>query len=50
MTVSAIFTLVLFPSLLRLNGKDTAVDTDSRKKQSNAAELNTEPTSLASNH
>ncbi|AZQ82654.1 efflux RND transporter permease subunit [Colwellia sp. Arc7-635] len=50
MTVSAIFTLVLFPSLLRLNGKDTAVDTDSRNKQSHADELNTEPTSLASNH
>ena len=43
MTFSAIFTLVLFPSLLRLSEKISTANNASNNKQNNVAELNAAP-------
>jgi hypothetical protein len=50
MTISAIFTLVLFPSLLRFNEKSSTASNNTNNQQNNVAELNVEPAPLASNH
>ena len=55
MTISAIFTLVLFPCLLRLGESNTKQDNtqqnnDQQKNKDNVAKLNAEPAPLASNH
>ena len=50
MTISAIFTLVLFPSLLRFNEKSSTASNNTKNQQNNVAELNVEPAPLASNH
>ncbi len=55
MTISAIFTLVLFPCLLRLGESNTKQgntqqSNDQPNNQGNVAKLNAEPAPLASNH
>ena len=55
MTISAIFTLVLFPCLLRLGESNTKQDNaqqnnDQQNNKDNVAKLNAEPAPLASNH
>lgn len=55
MTISAIFTLVLFPCLFRLGESNTKQDNaqqnnDQQNNKDNVAKLNAEPAPLASNH
>ena len=55
MTISAIFTLVLFPCLLRLGESNTKQENaqqnnDQQNNKDNVAKLNAEPAPLASNH
>jgi multidrug efflux pump subunit AcrB len=50
MTISAIFTLVLFPCLLRLGESNTKQNNTQPNNNDNVAELNSEPAPLASNH
>jgi len=50
MTISAIFTLVLFPCLLRLGESNTKQDNAQQNNKDNVAKLNAEPAPLASNH